>query len=115
MIKRIIVGIIVVMTIFSLVAFYSPIRNIRVTEPTSENSSETSEENLSASVTNPVPITTSTPVSTSTKKSSPSLQDMSGFSDLNQENDLVKKIGTTNASSSSSTLDDIFNDLDKQQ
>jgi len=92
-------------TILGLVAFYSPIQDIRQPQSAPE-----SEENYSASL-NTISASSTMPDSNQTSTSSASdktsFKDLSGFSDLNQESELLEETG----SGSTSTVDDIFNEF----
>ena len=92
-----------------MVAFYSPVQNIRQPLPapeSEENSSASLNADIISASSTPLDSVNQTPTSSASEKSS--FKDLSGFSDLSQESDLLEEIG---ASSATSTVDDIFNEL----
>lgn len=105
--KKIILGFIVVITILGMVAFYSPVQNIRQSLPAPEPK-ENSPDLLNAGSVNSTPSDSANQTPTSSASEKSSFKDLSGFSDLSEESDLLKEMGT---SSAASAVDDIFNEL----
>jgi cytoskeletal protein RodZ len=112
--KKILIGIIVAMTIISMVAFYTPIRNTRTNTP-SQSASEEQSSSLVPAVSSTSPaVTGPKPTSTKPAVASSSFEDMSGFSDLNQESDLLKIFGdNVSAGTSTDELNKTIEGIDK--